>query len=122
MERYMNDMERCIKVNDITLKGIGVFDENLDLLIPLSDVRKALQLTPTADVVPRGEVEAMQRIYGEKLEVAEALIATLNKTTNKAKQDVAKEIFEDLQGLLVMRIGVKEAIAELKKKYMEEKK
>lgn len=49
-------MERYINVNDITLKGVAVFDENLDLLIPLSDVRKALQLAPTADVVPKSEV------------------------------------------------------------------
>lgn len=32
---------------------------------------------------------------------------------------VAREIFEDLQGLLVMRIGVNRAIAELKNKYTE---
>lgn len=50
-------MERYINVNDITLKGVAVFDENLDLIIPLSDVRKALQLAPTADVVPKSEVE-----------------------------------------------------------------
>lgn len=49
-------MERYINVNDITLKGVAVFDENLDLLIPLSDVRKALQLAPTADVAPNSEV------------------------------------------------------------------
>ena len=33
--------------------------------------------------------------------------------------EVAREIFEDLQGLLVMRIGVNQAIAELKMKYTE---
>lgn len=44
-------MARYIKVEDITLKGVAVFDENLDVLIPLSDVRKALLMTPTADVV-----------------------------------------------------------------------
>lgn len=31
--------------------------------------------------------------------------------------DVAEEIFAELQGLLLMRIGVNQAIAELKKKY-----
>ena len=44
-------MSRYIDVNKVKLKGIAVFDENLDALIPLSDVRKALALTPTADVV-----------------------------------------------------------------------
>lgn len=37
------------------------------------------------------------------------------------KSEVASEIFEDLQGLLIMRIGVNQAIAELKKKYTGEK-
>ena len=44
-------MSRYIDVNKVKLKGIAVFDENLDALIPLSEVRKALELTPTADVV-----------------------------------------------------------------------
>lgn len=44
-------MPRYINIDDVTLKGVAVFDENLDFLIPLSDVRKALLMTPTADVV-----------------------------------------------------------------------
>ena len=44
-------MPRYIDVEDIKLKGISVFDQNLEMLIPLSDVRKSLQMTPTADVV-----------------------------------------------------------------------
>lgn len=43
-------MERYIKLEDVSLKGVAVFDENLDVLVPLSEVRKALQMTPTADV------------------------------------------------------------------------
>ena len=43
-------MPRYIDVEDIKLKGIPVFDQNLEMLIPLSDVRKSLQMTPTADV------------------------------------------------------------------------
>lgn len=43
------------------------------------------------------EVEAMQRSFGEKLEVAEALIATLNKTTNNARQEVARGIFGEIK-------------------------
>ena len=44
-------MPRYIDVENIELKGISVFDQNLEMLIPLSDVRKSLQMTPTADVV-----------------------------------------------------------------------
>lgn len=43
-------MTRYIDINNINLRGIAVFDQNLEALIPLSDVRKALQMTPTADV------------------------------------------------------------------------
>ena len=37
-------------------------------------------------------------------------IQDVNDKIQKARIEVAREIFEDLQGLLVMRIGVKEAI------------
>ena len=43
-------MARFIDANNVKLKGISVFDQNLEILIPLSDVRKSLQMTPTADV------------------------------------------------------------------------
>ena len=43
-------MPRYIDSDNIKLKGISVFDQNLEILIPLSDVRKSLQMTPTADV------------------------------------------------------------------------
>lgn len=43
-------MPRYFDADKIELKGISVFDQNLEMLIPLSDVRKALQMTPTADV------------------------------------------------------------------------
>ena len=42
--------KRYIDAENIKLKGISVFDQNLEMLIPLSDVRKSLQMTPTADV------------------------------------------------------------------------
>ena len=43
-------MPKYFDADKIELKGISVFDQNLEMLIPLSDVRKALQMTPTADV------------------------------------------------------------------------
>ena len=43
-------MSRYIDADNVKLKGISVFDQNLEILIPLSDVRKSLQMTPTADV------------------------------------------------------------------------
>ena len=50
-------MSRYIDIENLDLRGLAVFDENLDVLIPLSDFRKALQMLPAADVVPRSEVE-----------------------------------------------------------------
>lgn len=41
-------MARYIDANNINLKGIAVFDQDLEALIPLSNVRRALQMTPTA--------------------------------------------------------------------------
>ena len=43
-------MARYIDANNINLRGIAVFDQDFEALIPLSDVRKALQMTSTADV------------------------------------------------------------------------
>ena len=45
-------MARYIDADNINLKGIAVFDQDLEVLIPLSNVRRALQMTPTADVLP----------------------------------------------------------------------
>ena len=50
MEKGEKKMPRYFDADKIELKGISVFDQNLEVLIPLSDVRKALQMTPTADV------------------------------------------------------------------------
>ena len=49
-EKEEKKMPRYFDADKIELKGISVFDQNLEVLIPLSDVRKALQMTPTADV------------------------------------------------------------------------
>ena len=43
-------MSRYVDIENVKLKGISVFEQNLEVLIPLSDVRKSLQMTPTADV------------------------------------------------------------------------
>ena len=50
MEKEEKKMPRYFDADKIELKGISLFDQNLEILIPLSDVRKALQMTPTADV------------------------------------------------------------------------
>ena len=44
-------MARYIDANKINLKGISVFDENLDILVSLSDMMKAIAQTPTEEDV-----------------------------------------------------------------------
>ena len=44
-------MDKFIKLENLKLKGVAVFDENLEILIPLSDVRKALQEASVVDAV-----------------------------------------------------------------------
>ena len=46
-------------------------------------------------------------------------IAKLTVDLDNAKRDVAREIFEKLHGLLVMRVGITQALAELKKEYTD---
>lgn len=56
-------MPKYVDIEDpIKLRGLAVFDEDHDVLIPLSDLRKALQMLPTADVVPRSNVD---KIFAE---------------------------------------------------------
>ena len=60
-------MPKYINADKIELKGISVFDQNLEILIPLSDVRKSLQMTPTADVkeVRHGRWDEIRDAYGK---------------------------------------------------------
>lgn len=64
-------MARYIDANNINLRGIAVFDQDFEALIPLSDVRKALQMTPTADVqeVRHGRWIEKTSMPSEKLSV-----------------------------------------------------
>lgn len=112
-------MARYIDVEKVNLKGISVFDENLEVLIPLSAVRKALQMTPTADVVSKSEVS----------EAVKKLVGTTYKVICESKAEVAREIFEEIEKILKTQerylycnpslTYVYELIEELKKKYTE---
>lgn len=105
------------------------FDEDDDALIPLSDVRKALLMVPVENVAPRAEVELYKRQVNE---LEDELATTYDKLEN-AKAEVAREIFEEIEkhGRKVQSsdwngefwdVGIlMRDIAELKKKYTEEK-
>lgn len=89
MARYV-DIE-----NPINVRGITFIDENHDVLISLSDLRKALRMLPAADVVPRAEVE---EIFAE------------------LEFDIAQLDYDSAE---TRAIAIEGIIAELKKKYTE---
>ena len=111
---------------------------DMDLLTEWRDGVKCsmnkLDDLPTADVVPKSEVDNWQERCGEWHEVAELKsqrIVELEAELSKAKADVAREIFEEIEKVLedctlivddnsffqLARFG--KNIAELKKKYTE---
>jgi hypothetical protein len=65
---------------------------------------------PTADVVPKSEVE----------EAVEKLMSATDKVICEAKQEVAREIFEEIEEMCLDIFGNFHSVvfAELKKKYM----
>lgn len=50
-------MPKYIDTSKIRLIAVGTVDDNGDILVSVRDVRKAIEQTPAADVVPRTEVE-----------------------------------------------------------------
>ena len=115
-------MARYIDVEKVELKGLALFDENLDVLVPLSVVRKALQMTPTADVAPRAEVDRLQEEadrykryffrhdYDEMIaEVLDRLDRFINANCIEIKDE------RGIKGYVTS--GVHFAIADFKKKY-----
>ena len=108
---------KCDKYDGIKCKSCGI-DDTLDFL----------DTAPTADVAPKSEVE----------ETVKKLMDATDKVICEAKAEVAREIFEEIEGMLdnyhsaclpvgaieaytYYEGGLGEAIAELKKKYTEER-
>lgn len=149
-------MPRYIDANDIIHRFKGLMTDGGEVYVPLSEVRKALQMTPTADIVPKSEVERLQAELDDKqfrCDSCDRIMLTgaeHRACVKHAKQMVAREIFADIERVVLSKIpmeirpmfrpigvrvdfsdgvllGTKNAlyeailsIAELKKKYMEE--
>lgn len=88
-------MPKYIDPSKIRLTAVGTVDEDGDILVSVRDVRKAIDQTPAADVVPKSEVD---KIF-EELE----------------------QIPKD-QPSYVLYVFLTKKIAELKKKYTGEQK
>lgn len=110
-------MDKFININDVVLRGVAVFDENLDILIPLSDVRKALQMAPTADVVSKKKYDDLDLtltgvmhfvdkwLDGEELERDEvnraaAMREKTLKIIEELRSSVVEEIFKKIEAQL----------------------
>ena len=87
------------------------------LNIPLGDLVDIFAEIPTADVVPKSEVERLEK---DNEDLRNVLTNTINKYRN-CEAEVAKEIFEEIERE-IKNHGIAYAqrkIAELKKKYTE---
>lgn len=58
-------MDKFINITDLKLRGVSVFDENLEILIPLSEVRKALQMATAVDAVEVVRCKDCTRGFGK---------------------------------------------------------
>lgn len=84
------------------------------------DLKEFLAEVPTAHVVPKSEVDFLHKTMAENAQ--RALEVTLEEIEN-AKTEVARKIFEEIERE-IKNHGITYAqrkIAELKKKYTEEK-
>ena len=83
-----------------------------------------VQKQPTADVAPKSEVERLEHIL-DCYALQYGTVTDQQKVIEKAKSEVAREIFEEIEKLRVIGIHgfktyLKKDIDELKKKYTEE--
>ena len=87
---------------------------------------REIQILPTADVVPKSEVEALLKENARWLMEYANQRAEVNSIIEKAKQEVAREIFEEFERLMennevyfCQTDEMREEFAKLKKKYTE---
>ena len=126
MTDYIDRAELKARLEDFSKWCRDGRKQGVDFVLdcPLPDI-------PTADVVPRSEVEkADQEI--ERLEhilnsyaLQYGTVTDKQKVIDQAKQDVAREIFEEIVKLLIFNTYEiacisKNDLAELKKKYIGE--
>lgn len=70
-------MTRYIDANKIKLTGLTFEDINHEVYFSLSDIRKAIEQTPTADVVSRAEVD--QIVEADKKVFAREIFAEIDR-------------------------------------------
>ena len=83
------------------------------------EILAEIEYAPTADVVPKSEVENIISDQRQRLNEYKKQIVTLQEKLDQAKADSAKEIFEEILKIKGLELHDWEAIAELKKKFEE---
>lgn len=84
------------------VQGAEIISEKMN--IPLADLVDVFADIPTADVVPKSEVEALK----EKLDATIAGQETLQKALVNAKGEVARKIFEGIDEALQYAIDLED--------------
>ena len=73
--------------------------DNRDLIY-LEEARAEIERLPTADVLPKSEVDRLNAVMKEMDEQRAYTINMLGESLEKAKSEVAREIFEELENVL----------------------
>jgi hypothetical protein len=124
IEALQADFDReGAKADDMAMRGLA------DVSVKYShgqfcflNAIEQVKITPTADVVPKSEVEA----------TVEKLMSATDKVICEAKAEVAREIFGEIESMIIrytfedgygeyISTGLKDEFDELKKKYTEGK-
>ena len=129
-------MPKYIDVEKIRLTAVGTVDEDGDILVSVRDVKRAIEQTPAADVVPKSEVERLEKelenmLVSKQTELHIPMeyvvrVRTEHPIYKAIKTEVAREIFEEIENVLsdcglYGRFSLIK-ISELKKKYTGEQK
>ena len=116
-DALMEKIRRC--EFDITGRGI-VYDAG--------EVQSIINFMPATDVAPKSDVERLESIC-HSYALQYGTVTDQQKVIDKAKAEVAREIFEELDEFIVTRVcyvygqayDISDKYVELKKKYTEEK-
>ena len=95
-------------------------DKKFNALNVLFQVGDAIMDCPAADVAPKSEVERLERILNSYA-LQYGTVVDQQKVVEKAKTEVAREIFEEIDRMCIDTFGNfnHRVFAELKKKYTE---
>jgi hypothetical protein len=129
MARYIDADKVMEKISHITVTVMGGRSDGKTIFVKAlnsyrEEVLKRIEDAPTADVVPKSEVEELKAIIADH----KASEERLEELYSNAKSEVAREIFEEIDRIIFGTIIPNDCaiisianLAELKNKYTEDK-